>query len=158
MSGQEEAKCVSPLHSFAVVSARNAGHIGGLVRANRYIHYNRPACAARVRAAARPRRGLYLDTWTPGYWGWGGNRHVFYDGYWGPRVGFYGGINYGYGYFGHGYQGGRWNRGRFFYNRSVNNVNVTNIHNVYNPTVINKTTVNRVSYNGGRTRGRRKVS
>jgi WXXGXW repeat (2 copies) len=87
--------------------------------------------------------------WTPAYWGWGGNGYIFYDGYWGPQVGFYGGISYGYGYFGEGYQGGRWDNGQFFYNRSVNNVNVTNIHNVYNTTVINSTTVNRVSYNGG---------
>ena len=87
--------------------------------------------------------------WTPAYWAWGGNRFVFYEGYWGPQVGFYGGIDYGYGYFGNGYEGGRWDRGRFFYNRAVNNVNVTVIHNVYNTTVINRTTVNRVSYNGG---------
>jgi hypothetical protein len=88
--------------------------------------------------------------WTPGYWGWGGESFVFHEGYWGPHVGFYGGINYGYGYFGDGYEGGRWDRGHFFYNRSVNNVNVTRIHNVYNTTIINKTTViNRVSYNGG---------
>jgi hypothetical protein len=87
--------------------------------------------------------------WTPGYWGWGDDRFIFHEGYWGPRVGFYGGINYGFGYFGNGYEGGRWDHDRFFYNRSVNNVNVTNIHNVYNTTVINNTTVNRVSYNGG---------
>jgi hypothetical protein len=88
--------------------------------------------------------------WTPAYWGWGGDRFIFHEGYWGPRVGFYGGINYGHGYFGSGYEGGRWDRGHFFYNRSVNNVNVTNIHNVYNTTIINNTTVvNRVSYNGG---------
>jgi WXXGXW repeat (2 copies) len=87
--------------------------------------------------------------WTPGYWGWGGDRFLFHEGYWGPRVGFYGGVAYGYGYFGEGYQGGRWDNGRFFYNRSVNNVNVVNIHNVYNTTVINNVTVNRVSYNGG---------
>jgi hypothetical protein len=87
--------------------------------------------------------------WTPGYWGWGGGRFIFYDGYWGPHVGFYGGISYGFGYFGHGYEGGRWDGGRFYYNQSVNNVNVTNIHNTYNTTVINNTTVNRVSYNGG---------
>ncbi len=86
--------------------------------------------------------------WTPGYWGWNGAGFVFHDGYWGPHVGFYGGIDYGYGYVGHGYEGGRWENGRFFYNRSVNNVNVTHIHNVYNTTVIN-TTVNRISYNGG---------
>ena len=87
--------------------------------------------------------------WTPGYWAWGGSGFVFYDGYWGPVVGFYGGINYGYGYFGHGYEGGRWDNSHFFYNRTVNNVNVTQIHNVYNTTVINNNTVTRVSYNGG---------
>jgi hypothetical protein len=87
--------------------------------------------------------------WTPGWWGWGGSAFLFHAGYWGPHIGFYGGINYGFGYFGNGYEGGRWDGGHFFYNRSVNNVNVTNIHNVYNTTVINNTTVNRVSYNGG---------
>jgi len=87
--------------------------------------------------------------WTPGWWGWGGSAFIFHVGYWGPHIGFYGGINYGFGYYGNGYEGGRWDNGRFFYNRSVNNVNVTNIHNVYNTTVINNTTVNRVSYNGG---------
>jgi hypothetical protein len=86
--------------------------------------------------------------WTPGYWAWIGNGFVFHEGYWGPQVGFYGGINYGFGYFGEGYVGGRWDHGQFFYNREVNNVNVTVIHNVYNTTVINNT-VNRVSYNGG---------
>ena len=86
--------------------------------------------------------------WTPAYWGWGGNGYFFYEGYWGPQVGFYGGINYGYGYFGDGFQGGRWQGSQFYYNRSASNVNITNIHNVYNTTVIN-TTVNRVSYNGG---------
>ena len=87
--------------------------------------------------------------WTPGYWGWGNGGYAFNEGYWGPHVGFYGGINYGFGYGGQGYEGGRWNNGQFEYNRSVNNVNVTNIHNTYNTTVINNTTVNRVSYNGG---------
>ena len=87
--------------------------------------------------------------WTPGYWAWGGSGFVFYEGFWGPVVGFYGGINYGFGYFGHGYVGGRWDGGQFFYNRTVNNVNVTVIHNVYNTTVINNTNVTRVSYNGG---------
>jgi hypothetical protein len=88
--------------------------------------------------------------WTPGYWGWGGNAFLFHEGYWGPEVGFYGGVSYGYGYFGHGYEGGRWDNGHFFYNQSVSNVNVTVIHNTYNTTVINNnTTVNRVSFNGG---------
>jgi hypothetical protein len=87
--------------------------------------------------------------WTPPYWGWGDGAFVFYEGYWGPHIGFYGGINYGFGYFGTGFEGGRWDNGHFFYNRSVTNVNVTNIHNVYNTTVVNSTAVNRVSYNGG---------
>jgi len=88
--------------------------------------------------------------WTPGYWGWRDNGYAFNEGYWGPHVGFYGGVSYGYGYFGEGYEGGRWQGGQFYYNRSVNNVNITNIHNVYNTTVINNTTtINRVSYNGG---------
>lgn len=87
--------------------------------------------------------------WTPGYWGWGGDRFIFHEGYWGPHVGFYGGIAYGFGYPGEGYEGGRWDYDRFFYNRSVTNVNIVNIHNVYNTTVINRVTVNRVSYNGG---------
>ncbi len=86
--------------------------------------------------------------WTPGWWGWGGEAFVFHEGYWGPTIGFYGGINYGFGYFGVGFAGGRWDDGHFFYNRAVMNVNVTNIHNVYN-TTINTTTINRVSYNGG---------
>jgi WXXGXW repeat (2 copies) len=87
--------------------------------------------------------------WTPGYWGWGGESFVFYEGYWGPQVGFYGGISYGFGYFGEGYEGGRWDNGQFFYNRSVNNVNETVVHNVYNTTVINNTNDNHLSYNGG---------
>src|SRR5580700_7164146 len=87
--------------------------------------------------------------WTPGWWGWGGEAFVFNEGYWGPEVGFYGGVNYGFGYFGVGFAGGRWDNGHFFYNRAVANVNVTNIHNVYNTTIVNNTTINRVSYNGG---------
>ncbi len=86
--------------------------------------------------------------WTPGYWGWGGNAYVWNPGYWGPQVGYYGGINYGYGYYGNGYQGGDWHGRDFYYNRAVNRVNVTNIHNTYNTTMVNNT-VNRVSYNGG---------
>ncbi|HWU69667.1 MAG TPA: hypothetical protein VN046_12365 [Stenotrophobium sp.] len=88
--------------------------------------------------------------WTPGYWGWDGGFYIWHGGYWGPHVGFYGGVDYGYGYGGYGYRGGRWDHGRFSYNRSVNNIDVRNIHNTYNETVVNNVTVNRVSYNGGR--------
>jgi hypothetical protein len=87
--------------------------------------------------------------WTPGYWGWAGGLYLWHGGYWGPHVGFYGGVNYGFGYGGIGFAGGYWNHGVFVYNRAVNNVNVTVIHNTFNKTVINNTTVNRVSYNGG---------
>ena len=87
--------------------------------------------------------------WTPGYWGWGDGGFLFYEGYWGPFVGFYGGINYGFGYWGGGYGGGRWDHGHFFYNRSVNNVDITINRNVYNER-IEVTNENRVSYNGGR--------
>jgi len=86
--------------------------------------------------------------WTPGYWGWNEGLYVWHAGYWGPHVGFYGGINYGFGYFGAGYAGGYWHDRRFYYNRSVNNVTITNVH-VYDRTVVNNVTVNRVSYNGG---------
>ncbi len=86
--------------------------------------------------------------WTPGYWGWGGDAFFWHEGYWGPEVGFYGGISYGFGYFGEGYEGGRWDHGHFFYNREVTNVNVTVIHNVYNERV-NIRNDNHVSYNGG---------
>lgn len=86
--------------------------------------------------------------WTPGYWGWGDGVFLFHQGYWGPVVGFYGGIAYGFGYYGRGYEGGHWDHDRFYYNRAVNNVNVTNVHNVYN-TQITNINENRVSYNGG---------
>jgi hypothetical protein len=85
--------------------------------------------------------------WTPGYWGWSSGNYIFYDGYWGPQIGFYGGINYGYGYFGHGYEGGRWDNGHFFYNRAVSNVNITINRNVYNTEVVNHTAA-RASFNG----------
>ncbi len=89
--------------------------------------------------------------WTPGYWGWGGGYYVFHAGYWGPHIGFYGGINYGFGYTGIGFAGGYWRGGVFNYNRSVTNIsNTTNITNVYNKNVVNNTTVNnRTSFNGG---------
>jgi hypothetical protein len=89
--------------------------------------------------------------WTPGYWGWGGGAYIFHAGYWGPHVGFYGGVNYGFGYGGVGYGGGRWEGGHFAYNTAVVNVNRTVIHNTYiDNTVINHTTINnRTSFNGG---------
>lgn len=94
-----------------------------------------------------PRAGLL---WTPPWWGWADGVYIWHAGYWGPHVGFYGGINYGFGYSGHGYEGGFWDHGRFFYNRSVNNIRNAHIPNVYNRAVVNDRTVNRISFSGGR--------
>jgi len=89
--------------------------------------------------------------WTPGWWGWGTGGYFWHAGYWGPHIGFYGGVNYGFGYYGHGYEGGYWHGNSFYYNTAVSHVNTTVIRNVYvNRTVVNNVTVNRVSYNGGR--------
>jgi len=87
--------------------------------------------------------------WTPGYWAFEDGFYAWSPGYWGPEVGFYGGINYGFGYTGVGFFGGYWRGGAYYYNRSVTNVNVTVVRNTYNTTVINNH-VNRVSFNGGR--------
>jgi|SRR5579862_776577 len=87
--------------------------------------------------------------WTPGYWGWDGGVYVWNEGYWGPHIGFYGGIDYGFGYLGVGYAGGYWNNGSFYYNTTVNNVNTAIVHNVYRKTVFNNATISRVSHNGG---------
>jgi len=93
-----------------------------------------------------PEEGLL---WTPGYWAWQDDAYIWYSGYWGPVVGFYGGINYGFGYPGTGFYGGYWRDHRYFYNRNVNNVNINIVHNTYNTTVVQNTTFNRVSFNGG---------
>ncbi|MGG6462876.1 YXWGXW repeat-containing protein [Solilutibacter silvestris] len=89
--------------------------------------------------------------WTPGYWAWNDGVYFFHRGYWGPVVGYYGGINYGFGYFGSDYVGGYWHRGVFNYNRGYNRIDnrVVNVYN--NTTIINKTVINnnRISYNGG---------
>jgi hypothetical protein len=58
--------------------------------------------------------------WTPGYWAYAPGGYFWNAGYWGPVVGYYGGINYGFGYFGVGFYGGYWNGGHFFYNREYN--------------------------------------
>ena len=87
--------------------------------------------------------------WTPGYWGWANGLYLWNAGYWGPHVGFYGGVNYGYGYGGHGYEGGYWQGNHLYYNRAVVNVGSVHVTNVYNKTVINNVEVTRVSYTGG---------
>jgi WXXGXW repeat (2 copies) len=87
--------------------------------------------------------------WTPGYWGWRDGNYGWNAGYWGPHVGFYGGVDYGYGYGGDGYEGGYWNNGVFAYNRTVNNFGGVAIANVYNKTVTINNSATRASFNGG---------
>src|SRR5438876_9747987 len=88
--------------------------------------------------------------WTPPWWGWNNGAYVFNQGYWGPTVGFYGGINYGYGYSGNGYWGGRWEGNAFRDNTAVTRVNNTVIHNTYvDRNVVNKlVNANLASFNG----------
>lgn len=93
-----------------------------------------------------PRAGLY---WTPGYWAWRNGVYGFLGGYWGPSVGYYGGIDYGYGYGGLGYQGGEWRGGRLYYNRTANNFGGAHIATVFSRPLAPRTT-SRVSFNGGR--------
>jgi WXXGXW repeat (2 copies) len=91
--------------------------------------------------------------WTPGYWGWGNGLYIFHEGYWGRHVGYYGGVNYGFGYMGVGFAGGEWRGGRFAYNTAVVNVNTTVIHNTYvNTTIVHNTTIlnnSHTAYSGG---------
>jgi hypothetical protein len=88
--------------------------------------------------------------WTPPYWGWNGNAYLFHSGYWGSSVGYYGGINYGYGYGGNGYGGGRWRANHFYYNTAVNNVSSTRVHYSYADRTAITNHASRVSYNGGK--------
>lgn len=96
-----------------------------------------------------PRAGLL---WTPGYWGFAGGLYAWHPGYWGPHVGFYGGVNYGFGYMGVGFCGGEWRGGVFAYNRAVANFGGVHVTNVYvDRTVVERNTivnVNHYSFNG----------
>jgi hypothetical protein len=91
--------------------------------------------------------------WTPGYWGWSNGQYAFREGYWGPHIGYYGGVSYGGGYMGIGFAGGTWNGGIFAYNTAVVHVNVSVVTNVYvNTTIVEQTTIvntNNVSFSGG---------
>jgi len=94
-----------------------------------------------------PQPGLL---WTPPYWRRVEGGYAFHAGYWAAEVGFYGGINYGYGYAADGYQGGRWENGVFSYNRAVNKLGSLDVLNVYDGSVTAEDSTGRVSFNGGR--------
>ncbi len=91
--------------------------------------------------------------WTPGYWGWSGGLYIWHPGYWGRHVGYYGGVNYGFGYLGIGFAGGEWRGGVFAYNTAAWHVNERVVHNTYvNETIIHNTTIvndRHVAYSGG---------
>jgi YXWGXW repeat-containing protein len=96
-----------------------------------------------------PRVGVL---WTPGYWGFAGGAYGWHGGYWGPHVGFYGGVNYGFGFGGVGFVGGEWRGGGFAYNSAVANFGSVHVTNVYeNRTIVEQNTIvnnNHVSFNG----------
>jgi hypothetical protein len=91
--------------------------------------------------------------WTPGYWGFNSGAYVWNVGYWGRHIGYYGGVNYGFGYGGIGFAGGEWRGHDFAYNTAVINVNTTIIHTTYvNETIVRQNIVanpNHVAYAGG---------
>lgn len=92
--------------------------------------------------------------WTPPYWGWEGGFYIFHPGYWGRHVGYYGGVNYGFGYMGIGFVGGMWRGHNFEYNTAVMHVDERRIHNVYvDRTIVQRDTIRndrRVAFSGGR--------
>jgi Domain of unknown function (DUF4124)/WXXGXW repeat (2 copies) len=93
-----------------------------------------------------PRVGVL---WTPGYWSKAGAVFVFHPGQWGSTVGFYGGVNYGYGYFGNGYTGGHWIGNSFAYNSAVNHVDAAVAHHVYAQSVPGQGSRGALSYTRG---------
>ena len=91
--------------------------------------------------------------WTPGYWAWEQGQYVFHDGYWGDHVGYYGGLNYGFGYMGIGFTGGEWRGGTFFYNTAAAHINFWKVHSIFRDReLVDRYTLVRdshVAFNGG---------
>jgi hypothetical protein len=60
----------------------------------------------------------------------------------GPHVGYYGGVDYGFGYGGIGYSGGEWRGNEFAYNTAITHVNESVIHTTYNDrTIVEQNTI-----------------
>lgn len=68
--------------------------------------------------------------WTPPYWS-RPNSYVFHEGHWALHVGYYGGVNYGFGYQGVGFSGGVWRGDDFAYNTDLANVDSQLVHLTY---------------------------
>jgi hypothetical protein len=91
--------------------------------------------------------------WTPPYWGWSDGIYVFHPGYWGEHVGYYGGVNYGFGYMGIGFVGGMWRGHDFVYNTAVVHVDERFVHTTYvDRTIVERNTIvndRHVAFSGG---------
>ena len=120
-------KCLLFALVFSVVPATSHAFVSITVAPPALVDYDQPACPVDGwmwqpgywawdddageyywvpgEWVAPPRVGWY---WTPGWWGWGNGIYAWHVGYWGPQVGWYGGINYGFGFWGDGYWGGEW--------------------------------------------------
>src|ERR1700689_1971500 len=124
------------------------------------VHVGPPAIPVYVQPPC-PTEGFL---WTPGYWAYGDAGYywvpgvwvappraglLWTPGYWGPHVGFYGGVNYGFGYHGVGFVGGEWRGGHFAYNTAVVNVNTAVVHTTFvDRTVVHEDVGVRTSFNG----------
>ena len=99
--------------------------------------------------------GVWVDPpvvgylWTPSYWLFVDGNYHWNRGYWGRHVGFYGGINYGFGYWGTGFYGGRWEGRHFRYNRAAANIGHNFMHHSYEDRSVVRENKRRTSYNGG---------
>jgi hypothetical protein len=78
---------------------------------------------------------------------------MFHPGYWGDHVGYYGGVNYGFGYMGIGFVGGMWRGHDFVYNTAVVHVNERFVHTTYiDRTIVERNTIvndRHVAFSGG---------
>jgi hypothetical protein len=92
-----------------------------------------------------PQPGLF---WTPGYWAFENGDYRWNDGYWGPQVGFYGGVDYGFGYPGEGFYGGMWQGRAFRYNTAYWHVDRDRIHDFYERRENFHENHDRASFNG----------
>ncbi len=99
--------------------------------------------------------GVWVDPpvvgylWTPSYWLFVDGNYHWNRGYWGRHVGFYGGINYGFGYWGTGFCGGRWEGRHFRYNRAAANIYHNFMHHSYEDRSVVRENNRRTSFNGG---------
>jgi len=78
----------------------------------------------------------------PRNWGWANGAYAFNEGYWGPHIGFYGAVNYGFGYGASDLKAGNGANGGFSSTTAlmVNIGGGVRVTNVYEKTVMLTTT------------------